>query len=116
MCEQEFFLKYKFFLVHRSNFYSNSSFNSSLKKHDRIAISHYVFKLVHIFLVHLLDCFGVISPSTLWTSNFAKLKVTHVFHRPWAGRTEYLFVHRLDGVQILRQGFYLVLCLDERTL
>ena len=104
ICEQEFFF-YKLFLVHRSNFYSNSSFNSSLKKHDGIAISHYVFKLVHLFLVHLLDCFGDISPSTLWTSNFAKLKVTHVFHRPWAGRTEYLFVHRLDGVQILRPRF-----------
>ena len=48
----------------------------------------------------MLDCFGVISPSMLWTSNFDKLS-TYVFHCPWVGHTEYLFVHRLDGAQIL---------------
>ena len=98
ICEQEFFLKYKFFLVHRSNFYSNSSFNSSLKKHDRIAISHYVFKLVHLFLVHLLDCFGVISPSMLWTSNFGKLKVRM-----------YFIVHGLDVLNICSSVGWMVL-------
>ena len=52
----------------------------------------------------MLDCFGVISPSMLWTSNFDKLS-TYVFHRPCVGRTEYLFVHRLDGAQILCPRF-----------
>ena len=88
----------KFFLVHRSNFYSNSSFNSSLKKHDGIAISHYVFKLVHLFLVHLLDCFGVISPSMLWTSNFGKLKVRM-----------YFVVHGLDVLNICSSVGWMVL-------
>ena len=71
-----------------------------------VAISHYVSKLVHLFLVHMLDCFGdiFISPSMFWTSIFDKLS-TYVFHRPWVGHTEYLFVHRLDGAQILCPRF-----------
>ena len=92
------FLKYKFLLVHRSNFYSNSNFNSSLKKHNRIAISHYVFKLVHLFLIHMLDCFGVISSSMLWTSNFGKLKVRM-----------YFIVHGLDVLNICSSIGWMVL-------
>ena len=80
-----------------------------------VAISHYVFKLVHLFLVHMLDCFGdiFISPSMFWTSIF-EIRM-------------YFIVHELDimnicssiGWTVLKsfaQGFHLVLYLDEYTL
>ena len=68
-----------------------------------VAISHYVFKLVHLFLVHMLDCFGdiFISPSMFWTSIF-EVRMYFIVHEL---DNEYLFVHRLDGVQILCPRF-----------
>ena len=52
----------------------------------------------------MLDCFGdifFISPSMVWTSIFDKFLSPYAFHRPWVGHIEYLFVHGLDGAQIL---------------
>ena len=53
-------------------------------------IFHYVFKLVHLFLVHMLDCFGdiFISPSMFWTSIFDKFLRMH------------FIVHGLDVLNI----------------
>ena len=55
----------------------------------------------------MLDCFGdvfFVSPSMVWTSIFDKLS-PYAFYRPWVGHIEYLFVHGLDGAQILCPRF-----------
>ena len=97
LCERQFFLvKYKFMLVHRSNFLLENmlsslySFNSSLQNRDEIVILHYSSLNLLTFTINTFTssiCWIVLvlinlfcaSSSIGWTSLFDKFKLVRIF-------------------------------------